>query len=257
MSLSAVAQTRHRRKNLMSLWRARILKLYRKRTGHMDIYIRDDEDGRAILRLLLACDLPREDAAQLAPWVTAAELAALASSAHQIQADPAGIGEALRLTDAERTAHRLWSFRPVDVPWAEVQRRQAEQQKVRERERRRMVRLERRARMAARMAAIKTREDALMFILLEARLPMTIGDLVERVLAMPPLRSRPSPLDPFRLQWGRLPSKAVARALVHRTVNRLKTDRLVKTWTRPGKRGLPERLVAITKNGKRRLTITA
>ena len=74
----------------------------------------DNDDGRAMLTVLMRFGLSAESARMVAPWLEPNELTRLQRAARRLRWEQ--IGARIKLTEQERTAHKLWQFRPHDVP---------------------------------------------------------------------------------------------------------------------------------------------
>jgi hypothetical protein len=135
------AQARQRRKErtarINRLLRFKLSDLWAARHGGSS-FITNTDEGRTMLTVLLRVRTTAESAMESAPWLTERELSALRRAARKLKWSE--IGALLKLTDAERTAHKLWHFRPIDVPWDEVQRRQRQRNADMDRERKRKKR---------------------------------------------------------------------------------------------------------------------
>jgi hypothetical protein len=107
----------------MPVHRAHLLKLARARYGASGLP--ETAGGRDFATALLACGATAHEALKLAPWLDP-DVDAIIEEVNRLGArhfTPLRLGETARLTDKERTDHRLWSLRPNDIAWHIVQER--------------------------------------------------------------------------------------------------------------------------------------
>jgi hypothetical protein len=195
------------------LRRNSVLKLNRIRCNGMRC-LPDDDDGRRFLMVLLALDLPDDDIANRAPWVTVQELRALEREAARFNPTPAAIGKVLKLTDAEREEHALWNIHPHDVDWKTVQRRREVDKVARRKQKRHQARAE---------LAATASHDPRTIAIMKAMELHPYGASVETIM-----------IDAGKV----LPkNRTVRRSIVHRVLDRLEQKGLVETWCsgKPGK----------------------
>jgi hypothetical protein len=219
------------------LLRFRFSDLWRARHGGCS-FISDDDEGRTMLMVLLRVRTTAESAMESAPWLSERELKALRKAGRKMPWNK--IGELLKLTDAERTAHKLWYWPPIDVPWEEVRRRQSQRNTEKERERKRKQRAKERE---ARDMLNHTRGRPLAILLMlggaDAPPPRPRGITLPPPPTFPPtpdgwtavsaLVKRAETVRAFRRPDGWSVSRDSLRVLVHRTLEQMRDDGMIDT----------------------------
>lgn len=208
-------------KKTLEVYRRQIFKLCNMRFGNH--FVRDSDDGRALLTALLCCLLGDDVAMQAAPWLERDDLQAMRRNARRLR--PRQIGPLLGVTDAERKLGKLWLLRPCDKPWREVQREASERRDKADRERKRRKRLEQREERLM-MQRTNKRDDAIMRMLTTDWIP--VSALVREA----------GDCRAFRRPDGRLIRPNGLRKLVHRTLKMLAEHGAVETILRKGPHGL-------------------
>jgi hypothetical protein len=217
-----------------------------------------------MLRWLLRVRTTKESAMDSAPWLTECEFEVLRKAASKM--DWSQFGEEVKLTDAERTEHKLWYWPPIDVPWEQVRDRQSRLNKENDRKRS----SDKRAKNKALREALNNsddREDAIIQILMGADAP-------PRGIILPPicptsdgwflvsvLVNRTEIIRAFRLPknecgppMGFQVKRDSLRALVHRTLKRMRDDGLVEIKKVKSARGGNVCLVRISRQIGQRKT---
>jgi hypothetical protein len=240
-SPQVVLRRKERTRRVNRLLRFRFSDLWCARHGGSS-FITDTREGRLMLKLLLRVRTTAESTMQSAPWLTERELKALRKAGRKVPWDK--IGELLKLTDRERTAHKLWYFRPIDVPWEEVRRRQSLRNNEKDCERKRKARAKNKE-LRDMVSNSHDRKDVILTILADA-------NLLPRPRGVLPRRSRPPSGSgwtavPVLVQWAKTSaafrrpdgwSLRNLRDAVHCTLERLEADGEIEKVLCPGARGL-------------------
>lgn len=102
-----------------------------------------NDHGRGMLAAMLACGVSVFDVGRVAPWATSKDLTVFMKRS-PVLPDGQELGTLVGLTDAERERNRrmLWSLRPCDVAWDDVQERNASRSAERRRARLEKARME-------------------------------------------------------------------------------------------------------------------
>ena len=236
------AETRSQeRAYLKGLLRKRLTRLNEARYHNM--FAPDNDDGRAMLTALLRLGLSAESARTVAPWLEPKELTRLRRAARRLRWGQ--IGARIKLTEQERIAHRLWQFRPHDVPWEEVKKHNRQRRIEKDRERQRKKRREQLERLEM-MTTTSRREYAILWMLAEIGRWVSVSEL------MPMVKDCGSFHRP-----DRRPLKNLRDAL-HVTLDALERHGMVATDQRAGARGqvrwvcLSDAVARADQNGKLR-----
>jgi hypothetical protein len=163
-----------------------------------------------------------------APWLTECEFEVLRKAASKL--DWSQFGEEAKLTDAERTKHKLWYWPPIDMPWEQVRDRQRRRNKENDRKRSSDKREKDKALREA-LNNSNDRKDALERILMGADAPPPPGIVPPDRLIFPQgwtavsaIIKRVVTVRAFRLPDGRPVSSRSLPVLVHLTLKRMRDD---------------------------------
>jgi hypothetical protein len=217
--------------------RRRLSNLWKARYGGCS-FLPDNEEGRTMLMVMLRVGTTTESAMEMAPWLTTeAEVKAKRKAASKIPWNE--IGKLIKLTYAERMAHELYCWMPIDVTPEEVRERQKERTRQKNREWKRKDRAKKR-RMHDMLSNTNDRKDAILRMLAGADAPRPgIHKPGERLdgdwTVVSALVKRAETVRAFRRPDGR--ALRNLRDAVHCTLELLKQDGMVETETRPGMRG--------------------
>jgi hypothetical protein len=229
-------ERKERTARLNRLLRTLLSNLWKERHGGCS-FVSNDEEGRMMLMVLLRVGTTTESAMENAPWLTEAELKALRKAARKIPWKQ--IGKVIKLTYAERMAHKLFQWMPVDVSPEEVQRRQKQRDRENDRKRKAKKRAKNKE-LRDMLSKSNDRKSAIVRMLagLDAPRPGILppgerlnGDWT----VVSALVKRAETVRAFRRPDGR-PLRNL-RDAVHCTVEQLKQDGMVETEMWPGVRG--------------------
>jgi hypothetical protein len=210
-------------------------------------FITDSEEGHTMLMVLLRVRTTAESAMESAPWLSERALKALRKAGRKIPWSR--IGDLLKLTDKERTAHKLWYWAPIDLPWEEVRRRQRRRTMEKERERRRKQRAKHRE-LRDMLSNSNDRKDAIIRMLAGADAPPARRGIqpppptppsgsawIGGWTAVSALVERAQTIAAFRRPDGWSVRRDSLRRLVHRTLRRLQEQGEIEIEMGWGKRG--------------------
>ena len=155
------------------------------------------------------------------------------------------IGKLLKLTDEERTAHKLWYWPPIDVPWEEVRRRQRQHTTDLNRARQRKKRAKER-KLRDMLSNSNDRKDAILRMLAGADAPPRgwqppgpSPPSGNGWTAVPALVKRAETIRAFRGPCGwSVKTGGSLRRLVHRTLRRLQEQGEIEIEMGVGVHGL-------------------
>jgi hypothetical protein len=191
----------------------------------------NDVHGRNMLLAMLACGLTGPDAHKLARWVTPQQLQDMISTAESREWDPDDLGNLVELLDEEREADKLWSMRPCDRDWPDVQARRHERKKVYDAEYARRSYAEKKENITMNKY-LSVREEAIYDFLLHAGGKWTVKRLVAQFADHPAFRRPDGP----QLTGGSL------RSSIRVELDRLKERGALEEVRMPTVNGLFERV---------------
>jgi hypothetical protein len=207
-------------------------------------FISDDDEGRLMLMLLLRFRTTTESAMEMAPWLKSErEVKALRKAGHKLEWRK--IGELLKLTYAERRAHKLYHWLPVDVPPEEVRRRQSQRNKEKDRERKRKARAKNKEEHDM-MNNGNDRKEAIIRMLVGADAPPPRSRRMKGPTwrpngngwtDVPTMVERAKTIEAFRRPDGRSSKPGSLRKTMHLMLERLEADGEIEIEMGVGMRG--------------------
>jgi hypothetical protein len=219
-------------------YRKKLFKLCRKRYGNY--FLPNDDDGRALLMVLLRFGLSADEAMEAARWLTEAELRKLKRKAWSVD----NLGALIHLTYAERDYAKLWLLLPDKMTWQQVRKLQRIRDRENAKKRKRRER-ERELEGLRIMTQTTEREVAIKVMLEMAALPKRRPPGIQPPpeinypdgwIAVPELAKQASALRTFCRPDGR-PLHGL-RQIVRRTLKRLAKRGAIKMEMFGGMRGM-------------------
>ena len=186
-----------------------------------------------MLTALLACGITGPAAQRLAPWLLPnrnselKELIDLVDACSRSVFSSKYLGQLVELTDKERTDYKIFSLRPVDVPWSTVQARRRQRKNLYNRERNK----------AQRAKANATRaftHD------LDVRAEALYAALDAKWKSLPALATLIGKADAWRMPDGRLLTGNSLRQAMKRAADKLEPEHAESKFVK-GRRGQPIR----------------
>jgi hypothetical protein len=220
--------------------RRRFSALWRERLGGCS-FLPNDEEGRMMLMVLLRVGTTTESAMENAPWLTEREFKALRKAARKIPWKQ--IGELIKLTYAERMAHKLYYWLPIDMSPEEARRRQEQRDRENDRKRKAKTRAENKE-LRDMLSKSNDRKDAIKRMLAGLDAPPSRQGCMppgpcppsgSGWVASPVMVKRAKTVDAFRRPDGR-PLRN-PRDAVHCALEQLEADGEIEIGMGVGKRG--------------------
>jgi hypothetical protein len=140
MAIRAKKSEASKRRNIINHWnRKKLFKLWKKRHGG-DPFLTNDDDGHAMLMVLVRFWISADEAMERARWLTETELKKIKRAAWLVDRDK--LGSIIHLSYAERDYAKLWTLLPEKMTREQIDKLQrvrdrenAKKRKRRERER--------------------------------------------------------------------------------------------------------------------------